>query len=92
MKKFTFKILGLWISTHSGNCFAPALQLNEWGLTFRGKKGYETRFYRDYEGCFNWNSEHIARWFGEYVQGDEWKGCPSLHEYRGILGHHQSIN
>ncbi|XWK91722.1 MAG: hypothetical protein U7127_30880 (plasmid) [Phormidium sp.] len=89
--QFHFKFLGIWFSNCCGNCFAPALQFNQYGLTFRSKNWLETQFYRCSDGSFDWNSDHIAFYLGKCTPGDEQKGYPDIYEYRGILGYHQYI-
>ena len=87
---FHFQLFGLWLSSASGNCFAPALQFNR-GVTIRTRNWLETRFYCRYDRSFDWNSEHIAYYLGKHHPGDEEKGYPALYEYRGILGFHQYV-
>ncbi|KYC34911.1 hypothetical protein WA1_50260 [Scytonema hofmannii PCC 7110] len=92
---FHFQICGIWFSNASGNCFSPAVQFKGWSngtksITIRSKICCETTvWYRN--GKFWWNSDHIARRWGKYIPGEEEKGYPDLFEYRGILGHHQSL-
>lgn len=84
--KFHFRAFGIWFSTASGNCFAPALQLNHQGLTIRTNNWQETHIGCRSDGSWWWNSDHIARRFGKHYPGDEEKGYPDLWEYKGILG------
>ena len=86
-----FRFLGIWFSTACGNCFAPALQLNHYGLIIRTSRWRETNISRRADGTFWWNSDHIACWFGKYCAGDEQRGYPDIYEYNGILGCHQYI-
>lgn len=84
------KILGIWFSNASGNCFAPAIQIDGDCLTIRTSHGLETRFWY-WNGKFGWNSDHIAVRFGEYIEGDPFMGYPDTYNYKGILGTHQYV-
>ncbi|MDF5726730.1 MAG: hypothetical protein PUP92_01500 [Rhizonema sp. PD38] len=86
-----FRLLGIWFSTASGNCFSPALQLNHYGVTLRTEWCLETNISRRSDGSFWWNSDHIACWLGTQYPGNEEKGYPDIWEYKGILGHHQYV-
>jgi hypothetical protein len=92
------KIFGLWLSSQTGNCFAPALQLTQgsragfkWRLTIRDHKWMETQIYFRNNGSSDWCSDHIAVWFGKLYPGDEECGIPTIWEYQGFLGHHQRV-
>lgn len=87
---FHKKIFGVWVSNASGNCFTPAIQLNQYGLTIRTVDWLETTFWLR-NGKIDWNSDHIAVKLGKCQEGCQFNGYPDVWVYEGILGKHQHI-
>jgi hypothetical protein len=84
-----FKIFGLFIAVgrQFGNCFAPALVLEWYGVRRRvSSHSLTRRWFR-----FGWNSEHIAQRFGKCEDHSNYGGPVEFYSYRGILGTHQAL-
>jgi hypothetical protein len=86
--QFHFQVFGIWVSNAFGNCFKPAIQFRDGELTIRTNDWRETSIYHRTDGSWYWNSEHIARYLGTYIEGDEERGYPDRWEYKGWLGNH----
>ncbi|BAZ18481.1 hypothetical protein NIES4071_103660 (plasmid) [Calothrix sp. NIES-4071] len=84
------KVLGVWVSTVSGNTFSPAIQLNRRSFTIRTSHNMETTI--SWFKGLRWNSDHIALWLGKRaVEGEDFNGYSEAYRYKGILGEHTYI-
>jgi hypothetical protein len=80
------RIFGFTLAVNPfGNCFSPAIIINTRGLvgiasfTLRTRHSLETTVYVRSLFKWDWNSGHLARWFGTYTEcpwGDyyNWRG------------------
>ena len=89
--QFHFQVFGIWVSNSFGNCFKPAIQFKDGGCLVRTNNWLETKICRRNDASWYWNSEHIARYLGKYIEGDEERGYPDSWEYEGWLGYHYYV-
>lgn len=71
-----FRVLGLWfIFGWHGNCIWPCVHFErngKWGfmVTLRTRSQLETRVYASASKGLWWNSGHLARRFGKFIDTD----------------------
>lgn len=79
----SFTLFGIRFSVTS-DCVP--LELN---IKFKSMETYIV-FRKNYS--LGWNSEHIAKWFGKYHEGNcDYGFSPDYYEYNGVLGRHHLI-